>query len=688
MLAVSAFACSGHPTTPEEGNTNDLPRLQGRFAEEGVISPLSAVEAYLGEEEFFISYEGADGLVYSGGNWSARINLAELAQAPDGTFTGPHILPLNYQQRERWTEMPEQLHALTLLSSKQWGRFREQLFGRTLPRTEKTGIVMHFDNDDYFLYYNELNQFEARLIFDKPADYTVGDRMSFSEFVERGMPQLEEFLRVEGIEDRRIVFSTGDAGAYSLPFLFVNLDIPIAVFVRYAPAPKERLTGQESIQVAQSVGHIAQSHLGGMLVRPVSSVLKLFFVASEVAAETVRPVSLSVFDNEPISAVSDAPAMNLDEWERELDELTGRAATTGSIDYLVDGDEYFTRLIDVLTTAKESILIRTYIFDNDDVAELVGRLLRRRAAEGVKVRVLLDGLGTIVATGTQHESMPDDYVPPESVREFLESGSDIKVRQVDNPWLVAGDHVKTTIVDERIAFTGGMNIGREYRYAWHDLMMEVQGPVVNVLINQFEDAWAHAGMFGDLGYLAHKLKLNPRQDDVDGKSLRVLLTQPGNAEIFRAQRAAIQRSQRYIYIENAYFADDTMLYELARARRRGVDVRVIMPLVGNHGPMNSSNALAANAMLEHGIRVFLYPGMSHVKAAVFDGWACLGSANWDNLSFHTNKELNLATSDPETVGELQRQLFDVDFAASVELTEPFPERWSDHLMEVVADYLL
>ena len=262
------------------------------------------------------------------------------------------------------------------------------------------------------------------------------------------------------------------------------------------------------------------------------------------------------------------------------------------------------------------------------------------------------------------------------------------MRQVDNPWLVAGDHVKTTIVDERIAFTGGMNIGREYRYAWHDLMMEVQGPVVNVLINQFEDAWAHAGMFGDLGYLAHKLKLNPRQDDVDGKSLRVLLTQPGNAEIFRAQRAAIQRSQRYIYIENAYFADDTMLYELARARRRGVDVRVIMPLVGNHGPMNSSNALAANAMLEHGIRVFLYPGMSHVKAAVFDGWACLGSANWDNLSFHTNKELNLATSDPETVGELQRQLFDVDFAASVELTEPFPERWSDHLMEVVADYLL
>ena len=113
-----------------------------------------------------------------------------------------------------------------------------------------------------------------------------------------------------------------------------------------------------------------------------------------------------------------------------------------------------------------------------------------------------------------------------------------------------------------------------------------------------------------------------------------------------------------------------------------------MPVFGNHGAMNSSNALAANAMLEHGIRVFLYPGMSHIKAAVFDGWACFGSANWDNLSFHTNKELNLATSDKETVDVLLERLFEPDFAKSVELTEPFPERWSDHLMEVVVDYLL
>ena len=110
--------------------------------------------------------------------------------------------------------------------------------------------------------------------------------------------------------------------------------------------------------------------------------------------------------------------------------------------------------------------------------------------------------------------------------------------------------------------------------------------------------------------------------------------------------------------------------------------------MGNHGPINKSNALAANAMLEQGIRVYVYPGMSHVKAAIFDGWACLGSANWDKLSFRVNKELNLATSHAATVAQLRQRLFEVDFKKSVELTEPFPSRWSDHLVEIVADYVL
>ena len=687
LVASLSFGCATPQSDPEI-SAEDIHTLPGRFADEPVTQPLVATEAFIGTEEFFVAYESEDGLVYSGGNWSNRVDLTALSQGPDGDYAGPFILPLEYHQRSRWDELPEAPIVPRLLSSKYWSRFTELVFESVLPRAEMTGIVMHFGEEDYFLYYNDINNFESRLIIDKPKNYAVSETIDFMEFIRRARPVMEEFMIREGIEERRLVFSTGDAGAYSLPFIYVDRDIPIGIFVRYAPAPRAGPVASKGSQVAQSTGHIAQSHLGGLVVRPVSSIYRLLFVAKDVAVETVTPSWLVSLESQPIPEVSDAPGMNLDDWETELTRIIGHEATKGTIDYLVDGEEYFVRFIDSITTATNSVDIRTYIFDNDDFASQIGDLLRRRSGEGIDVRVLLDGLGTIVATGADDESLPEDYEAPESVREFLESDSDINVRQSKNPWLVAGDHVKTTIIDGEVAYAGGMNIGREYRYVWHDLMMELRGPVVGVLSDEFDRAWAHAGLLGDAGYVFSRLQPNRKTIDTGGHPMRVLHTRPGNAEIFRAQQAAIRNAQSYIFIQNAYFTDDAMLYELAKARRRGVDVRVILPLVGNHGPINKSNVLAANAMLEHGIRVFVYPGMSHIKAAVYDGWACLGSANWDKLSFRTNKELNVSTSHPEYVQNLVDQVFTPDFAKSVELTEPFPERWSDQLMEIVADYLL
>ena len=378
--------------------------------------------------------------------------------------------------------------------------------------------------------------------------------------------------------------------------------------------------------------------------------------------------------------------MDLTTWEASLDLLTGRSASKGTIEYLIDGEDFFTRFIDATTAATSSISLRTYIFDNDDYAEKIGMLLKRRSNDGVDVKVLLDGLGTIISTVEKQATLPEDYEEPASVRLFLEQDSKIEVRQATNPWMT-GDHVKTMILDKKVAFTGGMNIAREYRYDWHDMMMELHGPVVDVLQEEFDNAWAHAGFFGDFAYFLQRFKRRPSNAEDTGYPVRVLFTRIDDREIFNAQRLAIRNARHHIYVENAYFTDDAMLYELAKARHRGVDVRVIMPLVTDRGPITRNNALAANAMLEHGIRVFVYPGMSHVKAAVFDGWACLGTANWDKLSFSINKELNIATSHPDAVERLNEQLFEKDFARSVEITEPFPERWSDYLIEILGDYI-
>lgn len=77
--------------------------------------------------------------------------------------------------------------------------------------------------------------------------------------------------------------------------------------------------------------------------------------------------------------------------------------------------------------------------------------------------------------------------------------------------------------------------------------------------------------------------------------------------------------------------------------------------------------------------------MLHIKAAVYDGWICVGTANFDKLSLQITRELNLATSHPETVKQLCESLFEPDFRKSTEITEPLPLTLTDHHLELVAD---
>ena len=167
--------------------------------------------------------------------------------------------------------------------------------------------------------------------------------------------------------------------------------------------------------------------------------------------------------------------------------------------------------------------------------------------------------------------------------------------------------------------------------------------------------------------------------------IRPLYTKTAKRELLRAQVAAINRSRRYVYIQNAYLTDNRILGALVNARRRGVDVRVILPTRNDSGFMASSNIITANALVTHGVRVYAYPGMSHIKAAIYDGWAVTGSANFDKLSFYINQEMSIATSDADTVNRLRRDLFEKDFLVSSEILQPIAAGWSDYLYEVLSN---
>jgi cardiolipin synthase A/B len=95
--------------------------------------------------------------------------------------------------------------------------------------------------------------------------------------------------------------------------------------------------------------------------------------------------------------------------------------------------------------------------------------------------------------------------------------------------------------------------------------------------------------------------------------------------------------------------------------------------------------VSANYLLKNGVRVYFYPGMTHVKALLVDDWACLGSANLNHMSMRLCQEQNVATSDPEFAGQLKRELFEEDFRRSHELMEPLSVGWVDFLADLVLE---
>lgn len=435
---------------------------------------------------------------------------------------------------------------------------------------------------------------------------------------------------------------------------------------------------------------VTRSVVENPINRPVSHIGSLASYAFKSTGGALRRIMIGTAQmpalGGEIPGVSNAEPMDLVAFEETLDKVTGTQQDTGRIKFLVDGDEYFGRLMTSIDNAEESIDIRTYIFDNDDYAVAVADRLKKRS-EDVRVRVMLDGLGNMMAMQSDAETMPADHRAPLSIRMYMQHESEVEVRNVTNPW-ATGDHTKTTIIDKKTAYVGGMNIGREYRYDWHDLMMEVTGPVVNKLQYESDKAWSRASMLGDFANFVTFAKGQKDNADSDGYPVRVLQTRNFDSDIHKAQIAAIQNSRSFILIQNAYFSDDRTIYELAKARRRGVDVRVIIPSAGNHGALNASNKVTVNTMLRHGIRVYEYPGMSHVKAAIFDGWASVGSANFDKLSLKVNKELNLATSDPDTVRALMDQVFIPDLMLSSEINAPIEVTIATHFAEIMVDELL
>jgi cardiolipin synthase len=589
---------------------------------------------------------------------------------------------------QRFSKMPEREHGwreATVIASQEWRQLANNLITALTPSTPNRGAFYQAFLADRLLYRDQNGAPRIAQATERPPGIQIAHRFSMDETLEILARQFEEHLAKTHPNDSLFVMMAPNERRFTQPLL---LDRQQRQCVFLAPAALYDSTDRGGTLAVTAQGLVAllpESHGIALLKNPISSAARL---GDLVLATLVRFIRMPLPKPKDQAAVLPAgPGMDLSAWENWLDHYTGTRREDGTLQLQIDGDRFFPRLRQAITEATNRIDLDVYIFDKDDVAIDFADQLKRRSSQ-VDVKVVLDRMGSIGGGASPPSTpMPEDFVSPNSIVSYLRQDSKIHVRTFLNPWF-SSDHNKLILIDGTHAWLGGMNIGREYRYEWHDLMVEVGGPVVGSLETDFRRVWAHAGPLGDLAYAAAVVSASPKLvNEGPGPRIKVRLlpTRTGWKPYASAVMGSFRQAQRRIYVENPYLFDKRAIHELVDARSRGVDVRVVLPCVNDFKAGGRGNIVIANYLIEHGVRVYFYPSMTHVKALLVDGWACVGSANLNHVSLRVNHEQNIATSDPGFAARLEKDLFEDDFGRSYELKETVSVDWVDFLADLVLE---
>jgi len=359
-------------------------------------------------------------------------------------------------------------------------------------------------------------------------------------------------------------------------------------------------------------------------------------------------------EDQPSRAMTVALPQQLQRFARSAQRW--RAGCTVTV--LRDGTATYPAMLEAIRNAKKYIHLETYILAADRTGDTFKLALVERARAGVHVRLLYDAVGSF-------------GLPTSWVNDLRAAGCEVIDFNPIAPWrarfnLSHRDHRKTLIVDDEVAFTGGLNIANDYAsvadggVGWHDMHCRVTGPIVYDVARGFRRTWLRSGgtAFPPPARGASKS---------DGSSFVRLIE---NSQ--RRQRTAIRRAYIHVikaareslYIHNAYFLPDRGLRRaLVRAARRGVDVQIVVPGHSDVRVIEWASLYVMRRLAKRGCKILRWRGpMMHAKTAVVDEtWCTIGSYNFDAQSRFNNLELCVEILDP-TVSKVLVAEFHHDLA--------------------------
>jgi cardiolipin synthase len=343
---------------------------------------------------------------------------------------------------------------------------------------------------------------------------------------------------------------------------------------------------------------------------------------------------------------------------RCLEGVLGIPATEGNrVETLRNGDEIFPALFEAIDGAEHTIDFLTFVYWEGEIGAELADHLCARAKAGVRVRILLDGYGARTIDRRLLDDMADSGC---DVRWFRPLHR-LRPREVNHR-----THRKVLIVDEDVAFTGGVGIADVWtgdarnEDEWRDTHFRVRGPAVDGLRAAFLDNWAENTP--ELFDATDRFPAQPAVGDSVVQCVRSA-SETGWSDVDNLFRTLLQLARRRVRIATAYFVpDDELSRRLCEAVDRGVEVEVLVP--GPHADKRVVQ-LAGEDRYEHlvdaGVVIWRYqPTMLHAKVMTVDGFVSnIGSANLNPRSVAWDEEVNLVALDPALTAELDRH-FDQD----------------------------
>ncbi|MGR6899041.1 cardiolipin synthase [Rummeliibacillus sp. BSL5] len=333
-----------------------------------------------------------------------------------------------------------------------------------------------------------------------------------------------------------------------------------------------------------------------------------------------------------------------------------------------DGEEKFKALLEDIESAKHHIHIQYYIFRVDRLGTKIVKELTKKAKQGVHVRLLYDEMGS-------------RGVHVKHFQELIDAGGEVEVffpsiLPLINPRMNYRNHRKLVIIDGRVGYIGGFNVGDEYlglkkKFGyWRDTHLRLEGSSVHPMQTRFLLDWNQASNTKDIQYADHYFPAITRKGEV---SIQIVSSGPDSEweQIKNAYLKLIGMAQKYIYIQTPYFIPDDSFMDAVRiACLSGIDVRIMIPNKPDHMFVYWATYSYVGQLLKAGARIYIYEnGFLHTKMIVIDDEAStVGTANIDFRSFKLNFEVNAFIYHRETSHKLA-ELFEKDMLLSTELTQ-------------------